>query len=117
MDLFTFVQAGELGLAFVIVMLCLGLVLFVVKTSARREQDYLLIIKTVLPVMEKMSISMSNINLRLEDIEDNQMKLFLKKTPTRSPHKKSDTVPVKALKVVVLPITEPVPETAPEVKP
>jgi hypothetical protein len=112
MDLFNFgpewVQVGELGLAFVVVLLCSGLVLFVIKTSARREHDYLDIIKTVLPVMEKMSVSMSNINLRLENIEENQVKLFENKALVKPPRRRSTDVATRPIKTakIALPITE-----------
>jgi hypothetical protein len=89
------VQVGELGLAFIVILLCSGLVLFVMKTSARREQELLQIITKVLPVMESMSTSMTNINTRLEHIEDNQLKLYEHKTPIKP--RKEKTVPrVKA---------------------
>jgi hypothetical protein len=89
------VQAGELGLAFVVVLLCSGLVLYVMKTSARREHELLQVIMKVLPVMESMSTSMTNINLRLESIEDN---MGIK---VKAPRKRSETVPRKVTKEVV----------------
>ena len=88
------VQAGELGLAFVVVLLCSGLVLYVMKTSARREHELLQVIMKVLPVMESMSTSMASVNTRLENIEDNQLKLFNHTQPIKARKKKlGDTVP------------------------
>ena len=101
MDLFdtlitpAWIQVGELGLAFVVILLCSGLVLYVMKTSSKREAELMAIIIRVLPVMESMSTSMTNINLRLESIEDN-MGITVK-----VPRKRSETVPRKVKKEVV----------------
>ncbi len=64
------IQMGELGLAFIVVVLSAGLVTFVIKTSSQREKEYLRIITNVLPVMESLSQGIINLNLRLEGIED-----------------------------------------------
>jgi hypothetical protein len=96
------VQAGELGLAFIVIILCSGLVLFVMKSSSQREQELLQIITKVLPVMEGLVASTNTINmgigainLRLESIEDNQILLWTHKMPNKLPLKKAKTVPVK----------------------
>jgi hypothetical protein len=73
MDIFNaltpeWVQAGELGLAFVVVILSAGLVIYVVKSSTRREQEYLKIITTTLPVLQGIASSISTINTRLDQI-------------------------------------------------
>ncbi len=90
------IQAGELGIAFVVLLLCAALVMYVMKTSARREQELLQVILKVLPVMEAMSASMTNIttsmgaiNLRLESIEDNQILTYAHKAPNKLPRKKA----------------------------
>ena len=83
------VQVGELGLAFIVVILCSGLITFVMRTSARREQELMNIITKVLPLMESISSGsltangITAINLRLESIEDNQMLLWKHKAPNR----------------------------------
>jgi len=84
------IQAGELGLAFIVVVLCAGLITFVMKTSARREQELMGVITQVLPMMEALVSSTTAItngigviNLRLESIEDNQMLLWKHKAPSR----------------------------------
>lgn len=101
------VQVGELGLAFIVVILSSALVLFVIKTSARREHDYLVIITKVLPVMENMAASISGINLRLESIEDNQMLLYAHKKPNKLPRKKAgNTVPVPTAAEVLAVVNE-----------
>jgi hypothetical protein len=73
------VQAGELGLAFVVMILCSGLVLFVLKTSNTREKNYLDMIAKFLPLIENISNSMDSVNAnmgmisnRLENIENGQ---------------------------------------------
>lgn len=90
------VQVGELGLAFIVILLCSGLVMFVMRSSAKREQELLSIITKVLPLMESMSASMVLINSRLEHIEDNQLKLSVHK-PVKARRKTGDTVPVKSV--------------------
>jgi hypothetical protein len=90
MDLFTtpeWVQAGELGLAFIVVLLCSGLVMYVMKSSARREHELLEVIMKVLPLMESMSASMTSINIRLEHIEESVGVKPL------APRKRGETVP------------------------
>lgn len=74
------VQAGELGLAFIVVVLCSALVMFVMQSSTRRERELLQIIMKVTPLMESMSTAMDGINAamsqigdRLKNIEDTQM--------------------------------------------
>lgn len=56
------VQVGELGLAFITIILCASLVLFVMKTSAEREQNYLGMITKFLPLIEGISNSIDAIN-------------------------------------------------------
>ncbi len=75
------VQAGELGLAFIVVVLCSALVMFVMQSSTRRERELLqIIMMKVTPLMESMSTAMDGINAamsqigdRLKNIEDTQM--------------------------------------------
>ena len=81
------VQVGELGLAFIVVILCSGLITFVMRTSARREQELMNIITKVLPLMESLSAGLENVttglanavaginavNTSLESIEDNPL--------------------------------------------
>ena len=74
------VQVGELGLAFIVVILCSGLITFVMRTSARREQELMNIITKVLPLMEYLSAGLANavaginaVNTSLESIEDNPL--------------------------------------------
>lgn len=64
------------------------MVVFVVKSSTRREQEYLRIITTVLPTLQGIATGMANINLRLENIEENQMRQF-DQAPNK-PRKKPD---------------------------
>jgi hypothetical protein len=62
------VQVDELGLAFIVVILCASLVLFVMKTSADREQNYLGMITKFLPLIEGISNSIDNINANMTSI-------------------------------------------------
>ncbi len=93
------IQAGELGLAFVVIILMSGLVTYVVKSSTRREQEYLKIITTTLPMLQGIATGMANINLRLESIEENQMRLWNHKAPNKMPRKKSNTKPLQVADV------------------
>ncbi len=79
------IQAGELGLAFIVVVLCAGLITFVMKSSARREEELMKIISRVLPLMESISSGMDTFNLsmtsvanRLEKIEEGQIVFMTK---------------------------------------
>lgn len=56
------VQAGEIGLAFMVVLLATWLVVYVLKTSGDREKRYVEIINGFLPLMQSIAD-------RLEDIE------------------------------------------------
>ncbi len=76
-----------------VVILSAGLVVFVVKSSTRREQEYLKIITTVLPTLQGIATGMVNINLRLESIEDNQMRDWDHKAPNKLPRKKKADKP------------------------
>ena len=64
MNLFesSWVQAGELGFAFVVLILCAGMVIYVLKTSAAREKNYLDLITKFLPMMEGISNGIESIN-------------------------------------------------------
>lgn len=102
------IQAGELGLAFIVVMLCAGLVLFVMKSSARREEELLKIITKVLPLMECLSAGLENVtagivavNLRLESIEDNQLLAYNHKKPNKNPARKSSTIPRAPMEAII----------------
>ena len=72
MDILTanpaWVQVGELGLAFITIILCASLVLFVMKSSAEREQNYLGMITKFLPLIEGISNSIDNINTNMMNI-------------------------------------------------
>lgn len=57
------VQAGEIGLAFVVVILATWLVVYVLRTSGDREKRYVGIINGFLPLMQSIAD-------RLEDIEN-----------------------------------------------
>lgn len=58
----SWVQAGEIGLAFVVIILATWLVMYVLKTSGMREKRYIEIINGFLPLMQSIAD-------RLEDIE------------------------------------------------
>ena len=73
----SWVQAGELGLAFVVIILCAWLVLYTMKTSASREKMLMDLIKSqqsklteLSTTMQKMADGVGDIVNRLESIED-----------------------------------------------
>lgn len=73
----SWVQAGELGLAFVVIILCACLVLYTMKTSASREKMLMDLIKSqqsklteLSTTMQKMADGVGDIVNRLESIED-----------------------------------------------
>ena len=73
----SWVQAGELGLAFVVIILCAWLVLYTMKTSASREKMLMDLIKSqqsklteLSTTMQKMADGVGDIVNRLESIEN-----------------------------------------------
>lgn len=73
----SWVQAGELGLAFVVIILCAWLVLYTMKTSASREKMLMDLIKSqqsklteLSTTMQKMADGVGDIVNRLKSIED-----------------------------------------------
>ncbi len=91
----SWVQAGELGLAFVVMILCAFLVVAVMKNSTVRESKYIEVITKFAPLMESISnsmdvfkISMESINHRLENIESAQLAMTQReKLKVRKPRK------------------------------
>lgn len=65
----SWVQAGELGLAFVVLILATWLVLFVLKTSGRREAALLKIVQDMAPVLNVLLEKVDDMNDRLQDVE------------------------------------------------
>jgi peptidoglycan hydrolase CwlO-like protein len=75
------IQAGELGLAFVVIILCAWLVLYTMKTSASREALLLSLIEnqqvklselsgTIEKITSEIKAMSSEITGRLDDIEE-----------------------------------------------
>jgi len=65
----SWVQAGELGLAFIVIILCSSLVVYVMKTSAARERMFLDIIQTQTTTLQRMADGLEDVVNRLETIE------------------------------------------------
>lgn len=64
------VQAGELGLAFVVIILSTWLVLYVMKTSAAREKMLMNIINSQTESFQKVAGALDDVVERLEAIEE-----------------------------------------------
>jgi hypothetical protein len=89
------VQAGELGLAFVVIILCVWLVTFVMKKSAERENmlmslidgqqeklaDFAKSFSRVADGFEDIVRTLEDTNRRLEEIED-KLKMAQKRKPS-----------------------------------
>ena len=65
----SWVQAGELGLAFIVIILCSSLVVYVMKTSASREKMFMDIIQTQTTALQRMADGLEDVVKRLETIE------------------------------------------------
>lgn len=63
------IQVGELGLAFVVIILCAWLVLYTQKTSASREKMLMEIIQTQTSTLQRMADGLEDVVNRLEAIE------------------------------------------------
>jgi len=71
------IQVGELGLAFVVIILCAWLVLYTQKTSASREKMLMEIIQTQTATLQRMADGLEDVVSRLEAIEE---KVKIKRT-------------------------------------
>ena len=87
------IQAGELGLAFIVIILCAWLVLYIMKTSANREALLLNLIEnqqgkltelsgTIEKITSEIRAMSSEIAGRLDDIEEK-----VKATPPKQTRK------------------------------
>ena len=63
------VQAGELGLAFVVLILASGLVHFVLDTSGKREATLLEIVQEITPALSVIIDALEDIDKRLDKVE------------------------------------------------
>lgn len=64
------VQAGELGLAFVVIILCAWLVLYTMKTSAAREQMLMQLIDNQQGKLTELSTAIQNMANGVTDVVD-----------------------------------------------
>lgn len=80
------VQAGELGLAFIVILLCAWLVLYVMKTSSAREALLMNLIHEQSNELSKLSSATTSLSNGVGDIVDRLEKLeekVMPKTRTR----------------------------------
>lgn len=83
------VQAGELGLAFVVIILCAWLVLYTMKTSAAREQMLMQLIDNQQGKLTELSNAITHMANGVGDIVDRleAIEAKVKIRATRSPRK------------------------------
>ncbi len=77
------VQAGELGLAFVVIILCAWLVLYVMKSSAAREALLMELIQGQNAELSKLSNAISQLSNGVGDIADRWEALESKVLPEK----------------------------------
>ena len=65
----SWVQKGELGLAFIVLLLATGLVRFVLKTSGEREKQLLAIVEKIAPALQLIFEKIDDFDERLENVE------------------------------------------------
>ncbi len=63
------VQAGELGFAFIVLILSAGLVRFVLHTSGKREATLLKIVQEITPALSVIIDALEDIDDRLDKVE------------------------------------------------
>lgn len=66
----SWIQTGELGFAFVVVVLCSALVAYVVKSSSAREAKLIEIITTQTPLLQQVANSLNSIISKVDTIEE-----------------------------------------------
>lgn len=65
----SWVQAGELGLAFIVVILCAWLIRYTMTTSSAREKMLMDIVTTQTQTLQRMADGLEDVVSRLEAIE------------------------------------------------
>ncbi len=81
------VQAGELGLSFVVIILCAWLVLYVMKTSSAREVQLMELIQSQNSELGKLSNAITQLTSGVGDIVDRLE--TLEKSMGKKPSKKA----------------------------
>ena len=81
------VQAGELGLAFVVIILCAALVLYVMKSSSARESLLMELIQNQNAELSNLSKAISQLSNGVGDIVDRLETLEKKVMPEKRPRK------------------------------
>ena len=81
------IQAGELGLAFVVIILCAWLVLYTMKTSAAREALLMELIQGQNAELSKLSNAISQLSNGVGDIVDRLETLEMRILPEKRTRK------------------------------